>query len=401
MGQLTPEGFVIQRLDEIITRMDTGMRTIYGADIDTDPDSPDGQMIGLFSQALADLEELAGEMWRQMDPDYATGPNLDRIVAFSGTRRFQSNVSWLRSVILSGAARTPIPADSTVTDPSKVAWRSVQRVTLDANGSARVDFQSVEPGAYSVGRNEVLTIQSGVTGWRTAVTSQAATPGANQERDPDLRARFYLSRERTADDDAASMRGNLLALTGVDDAQVYENYTKVVDANGVQPNSINAVVDGGDEFAIGRIILALKPAGTGMQGETSVYVIDEFSRSREIFYDRPGKVAIYLEMTVTRRANFTDIDEDSIKRVLSETLFHIGEPVIRTELYGVMYEVPGFIVTALSIGISPTALSQNDIEIGPRDKAVIDVANIVINVVQTRNQAAPPVQPAEPTAEGE
>lgn len=379
MGQLTPDGFVIQRLGDIIERMDSGMRAIYGADIDTAPDSPDGQMIGLFSQALADLEELAGEMWRQMDPDYATGPNLNRIVAFSGTRRFQSNVSTLRSVILSGAARTPIPADSTVRDPSGIVWRSMLRVTLDANGSARVDFQSVDAGAFSVGRNEVLEIQSGVTGWRTAVTSQASEPGTNQERDPDLRARFYLSRERTADDDAASMRANLLALVGVDDAQVYENYTRETDSRGVEANSINAVVDGGDDQAIGRVILALKPAGTGMQGDTTVYVLDQFSRSRAIYFDRPSQVDVYVEMTVTRRANFTDIDEDSIRASLAATRFHIGEPVIRTELYAVMYAVPGFIVTALAIGTAPDALSQNDVQVGPRDMAVIDAANIIIN----------------------
>jgi len=379
MGQLTPDGFVIQRLGDIIERMDSGMRAIYGADIDTAPDSPDGQMIGLFSQALADLEELAGEMWRQMDPDYATGPNLNRIVAFSGTRRFQSNVSTLRSVILSGAARTPIPADSTVRDPSGIVWRSMLRVTLDANGSARVDFQSVDAGAFSVGRNEVLEIQSGVTGWRTAVTSQASEPGTNQERDPDLRARFYLSRERTADDDAASMRANLLALVGVDDAQVYENYTRETDGRGVEANSINAVVDGGDDQAIGRVILALKPAGTGMQGDTTVYVLDQFSRSRAIYFDRPSQVDVYVEMTVTRRANFTDIDEDSIRASLAATRFHIGEPVIRTELYAVMYAVPGFIVTALAIGTAPDALSQNDVQVGPRDMAVIDAANIIIN----------------------
>ena len=378
MGQLTPDGFVIRRLDEIVGRMDSGMRTIYGADIDTAADSPDGQMIGLFSQALADLEELAGEMWRQMDPDYATGPNLDRIIGFSGSRRFVSKPSTLRSVILSGAARTPIPADSTVIDPSGIVWRSLMRVTLDANGSARVDFQSVDAGAFSVGRNEVLDIQSGVTGWRTAITSQASQPGTDQERDPDLRARFYLSRERTADDDAASMRGNLLALTGVDDAQVYENYTKEVDSNGVAANSINAVVDGGSDQAIGLVILQLKPAGTGMQGESTVYVLDQFSRSRAIYFDRPTRVDVYVQMTVTRRANFTDIDEESIKRVLSETHFHIGEPVIRTELYGVMYVVPGFIVTALAIGTSPTTLAIGDVLVGPRDMAVIDVANIVI-----------------------
>jgi uncharacterized phage protein gp47/JayE len=378
MGQLTPEGFVIRRLGDIIERMDSGMRAIYGGDIDTDADSPDGQMIGLWSQSLADLEELAGEMWRQMDPDYASGPNLDRIVAFAGTRRFRSNASTLRSVILSGAARTPIPADSTVVDPSGIVWRSMLRVILDGNGSARVDFQSVDAGSFPVGRNENLRIESGVTGWRTAITSQASELGTNQERDPDLRARFYLSRERTADDDAASMRGNLLALVGVDDAQVYENYTKVVDSFGVEANSINAVVDGGDEAAIGRIILALKPAGTGMQGETTVYVLDQFNRSRAIVFDRPGQVAIYVRMTVKRRANFTDIDEESIKRELAAARFHIGETVVRTELYAVMYVVPGFIVTSLTIGTAPGTESLNDVTVGPRDIAVIDAANVII-----------------------
>ena len=381
MGELTSAGFVIRRLDEIITLMDAGMRAIYGSDINTDPDSPDGQMIGIFSEALADLEELSGEMWRQMDPDYASGPNLDRIVAFAGLRRDLSAPSLLKSVILGGSPNIPIPADSVVYDQSGEYWRSLRMVKLDANGSARTDFQSVDSGAFAVGSNVELTIASGVTGWRSAVTSSASILGTNEETDPDLRARFYVSRERAADDDRAAMEGNLRALNGVDDAVVYENYNDTIDADGVNPHSINAVIDGGNPEEIGNVILRLKPAGCGMQGATIVYIIDQYFRSRPIYFDRPTQDMVYVHAEVTRRANFTDINTQGIKEEIAALRLKIGEPVIRTELYAVMYQIPGFIVTALRIGLDPAHLAEADIQPGPREKAVFDVANIEIVVV--------------------
>jgi uncharacterized phage protein gp47/JayE len=381
MGQLTDSGYVVRRLDDIIASMDAGMRAIYGSDINTDPDSPDGQMIGIYSQALADLEELAGEMWRQMDPDYASGPNLDRIVAFAGLKRYQSNPSTLKSVILSGTAKTPIPADSVVKDPGGETWHSMRAISLDLNGSGRVDFQSVDNGSFSVSSNVVLSIVSGVTGWKTATTSSASLLGTDEETDPQLRARFYDSRERTADDDRAALEGNLLALPGVDDARVYENWTDVLDANGVNPHAINAVVDGGDDQSIALQILYEKPAGTGMQGNTTVYVIDEFSRSRAIYFDRPTQVNIFVVAQVTRRENFTDIDTSSIIEALAATNYKIGQTVIYTELYGVMYDVPGFIVKDLKIGKSAATVAAADIPVGPRDKAIIDPANVTITIV--------------------
>jgi uncharacterized phage protein gp47/JayE len=381
MGELTSAGFVIRRLDEIVTRMDAGMRAIYGSDINTDPDSPDGQMIGIFSEALADLEELSGEMWRQMDPDYASGPNLDRIVAFAGIRRDQSAPSVLRSVILGGSPNIPIPADSVVYDQSGEFWRSLRMVTLNANGSARTDFQSVDSGAFAVGSNVELTISSGVTGWRSAVTSTASELGTNEETDPDLRARFYVSRERAADDDRAALEGNLRALNGVEDAVVYENYDDTIDAEGVNPHSINAVIEGGDPADIGNIILRLKPAGCGMQGATTVYIIDQYFRSRPIYFDRPTQDMVYVYAEVKRRSNFTDINEEGIKEEIAAQRMKIGEPVIRTELYAVMYRVPGFIVSVLRIGLDPAHLAEVDIQPGPREICVFDVANIEIVVV--------------------
>ncbi|MDD0862137.1 hypothetical protein LOD44_11070, partial [Xylella fastidiosa subsp. multiplex] len=68
MGKVTTSGYEAERLDTIIARLQEGFRSIYGNDINVDPDSPDGQLIGLIAQIKADLEELGTDIHRQLDP---------------------------------------------------------------------------------------------------------------------------------------------------------------------------------------------------------------------------------------------------------------------------------------------------------------------------------------------
>lgn len=77
MGQVTAAGYVADRLDAIVAKLEDGFRSIYGADINLDPDSPDGQMVGLIGQIRADLEELGENIYRSLDPDYASGAWLE------------------------------------------------------------------------------------------------------------------------------------------------------------------------------------------------------------------------------------------------------------------------------------------------------------------------------------
>ena len=87
MATLTEEGIKIERLDSIVSTLENGLRQIYGQNIDLSPNTPDGQVVGLLAQIRMDFEELAENVYRQLDPDVATGAWLEQRVAYAGLMR--------------------------------------------------------------------------------------------------------------------------------------------------------------------------------------------------------------------------------------------------------------------------------------------------------------------------
>ncbi|QZX98206.1 hypothetical protein K6R05_21995 (plasmid) [Pantoea alfalfae] len=85
MGKLTDQGYIADRLDDIFSGLVTKFKGIYGDDILTDPDDPDGQMIGIFAQMRADIEGVIETVVQANDPDNATGTWLEQKVAFAIT----------------------------------------------------------------------------------------------------------------------------------------------------------------------------------------------------------------------------------------------------------------------------------------------------------------------------
>lgn len=80
-------------------------------------------MIGLIAQIRADYEEFAEMVYKQLDPDLATGAWLEQRVAYAGLIRRQASYSYLRSVILTGDPHTEIH-QLTLSDPNKIRWQS-------------------------------------------------------------------------------------------------------------------------------------------------------------------------------------------------------------------------------------------------------------------------------------
>ena len=378
MGQLTSQGYVVVRLNEIIAGLDAGFRSIYGSDINTDPDSPDGQMIGLFSQALADMEELGETIYRALDPDTASGAWLEQRAAYAALTRRGARYSYLRSVILTGTARAILPAGAIVSDGNQARWQLVADVTLGADGSARADFRSELLGAFSVPADTTLTIETIVLGWAGATTSAAAEVGAEEETDPELRVRFFRSRARAAQNSVEAIEAAIGELPDVRQVVVLENDEDITDANGVPGHSLNVIVDGGDDMAIASAIRLRKTGGTGLMGAIEVSVQDQRGRRRRMRFDRPTVVECSAHVEVRRRADFTAIDTEAIKAALAAELFAIGEDVLLTRLYSPINTVPGFWVSDLRIGRRGSPLTNGNITIGVRELARFAVADIQV-----------------------
>lgn len=381
MGQLTNKGYVGERLDSILADLDQGFRAIYGNDIDLAPDSPDGQMLGLIAQIRADLEELGEVTYRALDPDHASGAWLEQRVAYAGLTRRQARYSYLRGAALTGRAGTLIPAGSVLRDINRGRWLLVADTTLGADGSARADLRSELLGAFNLPANSALAIETLVLGWDTATSLAAAEVGAEEETDPELRARFYRSRARPAQNSLDGLVAALLQLADVRQVVGLENTGSTPDADGVPGHSLNLIVDGGEEQAIAQAIFLRKPAGTGLMGQQSRTVVDGQGVNRLVRFDRPAMVDCKAFVQLRRDAEFTAIDVAAIKAQLAQLDFRIGQDVQLSRLYSPINTVQGFWVEQLKIGRRGGALAADNIVVGVRERARFAQADIEVVVL--------------------
>lgn len=379
MGQLTNAGYVPERLDEILLKLDQGFRAIYGDDINTDPDSPDGQMIGLIAQIKADLEELGEAIYRALDPDHASGKWLEQRVAYAGVMKRGASYSYLRSATLLGETGKLVQAGALIEDENRIQWQLVDDTFIGPD--VRADFRSVELGKFGLAQTAELKIRTIVLGWAGVTLNAPAEEGEDEERDPVLRARFMKSRSRPAQNSVDAIEARVGELPDVRQVVCLENVGDAIDENGVPGHGINAIVDGGDPESIARIILQNKTAGAPMLGDQEVTIIDAKGRPRKVWFDRPTNADCAASLTVKRSKNFTDIDVVGIKAALAAEEFDIGEVVERSRLYSPINTVPGFSVSSFTIGKVGAALAEDDIDIGVRDKARFQAEDIEVVVI--------------------
>ena len=379
MATLTEEGIKIERLDSIVSTLENGLRQIYGQNIDLSPNTPDGQVVGLLAQIRMDFEELAENVYRQLDPDVATGAWLEQRVAYAGLMRRGANYSYLRSVVLTGEPNTRLYSGIVVSDTHKVRWVLVSNVTLDSNGSARADFRSEQLGAFNLAKNTNLTIETITLGLISATTQEDAEIGIEEETDIQLRERFLFSRTKNEQNSAEAINAKIAALPDVKHVRVLENNTGQRDAFGVEPHSINVIVNGGDSNSIADVIYQNKGAGVGLQGGTQV-TLQRDNEQRVIRFDRAAMVDIQISMRCVRYEDFTQINKSEITEQLIKQAFNIGQAVSLSRLYSPINQVGGFWVKELKIARKGQELKAENVVLQPREIARILPNDVTIEV---------------------
>lgn len=122
MAGLTPEGFTIPRLLELLTAQRQRATEIFqdlvapGDVVDTTDSSLLGRLIALDSASDADLWEGLQDVYSSFDVNSATGIALDNLVALAGITRFE-NTRSTGQALFTGDNGTLIPAGSTIKAP--------------------------------------------------------------------------------------------------------------------------------------------------------------------------------------------------------------------------------------------------------------------------------------------
>jgi uncharacterized phage protein gp47/JayE len=385
-NEVTALGLTTKPLTEIIDDLKTAFRAIYGADINVDQNSPDGQMINIMAQLDSDLLDLITQVYNSFDPDSAEGATLDARVAINGLQRIGGTytiapvaVTVDRAITLDGLDSPNTPF--TVADATGTQFYLETTQVIAVPGTAEYNFRAKDLGAVQVTPNTITTQVTIVIGV-TAVNNPnpVGTLGQDEETDADLKIRRQASLAGAATNSLDSLYTLLRNTDGVTDALVWENYTSVPDIYGVPGHTIWPIIEGGAAADIALDIYAKRSAGCGMYGSVSEDVLQPNGSYFTIYFDRPIYVPIYIHFYLTPRSPSATYDPATVKAALAAQLdFTIFKVADNADITGLLLDiVPSHIPTGVEISTDNVNWFEILTPSTPQEKFTVDAINITI-----------------------
>jgi uncharacterized phage protein gp47/JayE len=155
MAGLTANGFVKKTLDEIKTDLENSFRTLFGPFVNLLPSSVFATLIGIFSERIAEVWDVAEEVYNSQYPDTAEGVSLDNIGAYNLIDRIEEEFSTVEGFLLFGDAGTIVPVTtqfSVQNNPDNI-FQPDEQVTLGEGVNAVQKLQaagSVDGGSFAL-----------------------------------------------------------------------------------------------------------------------------------------------------------------------------------------------------------------------------------------------------------
>lgn len=393
-------GITVPTYGDVLTWVQEQYQGIYGADIDIDADTQDGQWLAILAQALHDANQTTEATYHAYSPTYAQGGGLSSVVKTNGIRR---HVATTGTVLLKcvGIAGRDLSGGIVADDLNQqgVEWQLPPRgVIIPPSGEIQVTATCLIPGDNRAGIGTITRIVTPVPGWQSVTNLAAATPGLAVESDAELRRRQTFSVANPSQTVVVGIQGAIATVPGVRRVLVYENPSSVADANGIPPYSMAAVVEGGDADGIAEAIALRKTPGSPTYGTTTVLYYDQRGIPSTIHYFPLTVVPITVEITLTAFVGFSQAVADLI--IAQVIAYFNGLPIGYDAYYtklvaaceinsaallsvtdpppNLLYEV-----TAVRQARDGGALGTADIAIAFTEAAFCELPLITINVTST------------------
>jgi hypothetical protein len=308
-------------------------QAIYGADIETDPATQDGQLIGLFALAMSDVNAACIAVYNSFSPSTAKGIGLSSMVKINGmTRQLPTGSTAPMRIV--GVTGTVI-SNGIVQDTPGNNWALPASVTIPPAGEITVTAVCQTPGAVTASPGDINRIGNPIRGWQTASNTLAATPGAPVETDALLRLRQSSSTALPALSVLEGMVGAILSLPGVTACKGYENDTSFdytvttppVGQAALPPHSISMVVEGGDVTQICDTILLKKTPGCYTYGNVRESVLDVYGLAHDIGYFFPSTVNIGVRISLHAKPGYSTAVADAIRQSVANYINGLGSGV--------------------------------------------------------------------------
>lgn len=330
---ITDTGPVAPTYYEIVDYFKTKYKGIYGEDAYLENDSQDGQWIGVFARAIADVNASIMDTYASFSPKTATKDALSRNVAINGIDRQLPTFSTV-DLELMGDVDTEITKGYAL-DNNGNQWLLPDLVIIPNSGKIVVKATAKKSGAVLAMSNTVSTIGKPTRGWKAVNNPAMSSLGIPVESDTKLRQRQALSVAIPSQSKTDSIKGAIFSLEGISRCKTYENDTKTVNSLGIPPNTLCVVVAGGDATEIAGIMRAKKSLGCGWYGNVDVTVMNAFGEEETVALYRPDVINIGFKLNVVGSAKYTKEIENNIKQNLADYVnqLDIGDRIMMNKLY--------------------------------------------------------------------
>lgn len=417
MAEITDQGITGASLNDYLEEINT-LTLAIDPDWNIDPDSPDGQRIGIEAELLANLDEAVVGAYRSKDPDSATGEALRNIGKISGVPIREATYS-VAPITITGVTGSVIAANSQIRSRvDNTLWLTTASIAIGLSGTATGFATCTTPGRVLAAAGELTVIGTPQAGW-SSVTNGDAAAGEDAESDADFRKRRNDSVARAGSNMLDNMLANIASVPGVTDAKILENSSvSPVDVDGIPYTAIAVVVNGGSDANIGMAMYQKYNPGTPMfpryDSKTSTWIdppgtngvrVEVTSpltgNKHTMTFQRATGLAIFVDITIQKIGNLpSDIGTEIANAIVADSTrklfngetatgfnkggYDIGELVPVGRLYTPVNKVLGkygdSYVTELTIGLSSGAQGVTPIQPGLYQIATFDADNVAVTV---------------------
>ena len=255
MATITESGVVSRSLGSYRDLLGERFRAAFGTNLSLDPETPQGEIIGIMAASLVELDEVVVGQSNAQSPVHSIGSQVDDLCALIGLRRRAAQHSTVTAT-LTGDANTVIPAGSRAATTDDDEFETTEEHTIGAGGTVDAELSAVEAGAVPARAGTLNRIVTRVPGWASITNAADATVGRTRELTSALRERLLLHPNRLQRGTQRALQSALLD-AGADRVRIEENDTDgpvtrqalTIDAHGVL-----CIVSGGTDDAIAEAV---------------------------------------------------------------------------------------------------------------------------------------------------
>lgn len=254
MGVWSDAGFQPESMDDYRQKLEDRYISAFGADLALEPETPQGQIIGISALALAEVDEAIAAAVQNLDVRTARGNALDVLGHLLGIARLPARHSEVTAT-LTGSAGATVPAGSRAQTSTPAIFETLEDAVI-VTGGVQVEMQAVDTGPVAAAAGALNQIVTTVGGWTGVTNAAPAVPGVHEQSDTDYREALLTRTTRQGLASLAALE-TAVASTGATPYRVVENATataKKVQSWPLSAHSVLVIADGGTDADLTRAV---------------------------------------------------------------------------------------------------------------------------------------------------